>query len=505
LFNVLDQANSGKVALSDITNLLRRVGIRENDPRIKPALNKIGPKSTAKASDVVLNLDAFKQLVQHTRGNLLRDAIQGNLIIPDFETFSEKLQELYEQTRGNNAGEVASYIPQLGRVNPEQFGVAACTISGQQVAFGESDVAFCIQSMAKPLNYCLALEQFGEDKVHQHVGREPSGVSFNMLALNQKGLPHNPMINAGAIMTCSLVRPELAMADRFDYVQEGWRKATGGGYVGFNNAVYLSERQTADRNFALGYFMRENHAFPENTQLIDTLEFYFQCCSIESNAESLAVVAATLANGGICPTTGERVFSSDTVKNCLSLMYSCGMYDYSGEWSFMIGLPAKSGVAGGILVVVPNVMGLCIWSPRLDEIGNSVRGIDFSRRLVNTYNFHNYDSLTTNQDKLDPRLHRNQQHVDSVVALCWAAATGDLLETQHLLAMGSDVNAADYDGRTALHLAASEGHLPVVELLLAKGANPVALDRWGNSPLTDAERGQHGLVATSLLNSMPKA
>jgi glutaminase len=322
------------------------------------------------------------------------------------------------------------------------------------------------------------------------VGREPSGIGFNGLALNDKGLPHNPLINSGAIMTCSLIRPEWEMADRFDHVLDVWSNLSGGNKAGFNNSVYLSERQTADRNFALGYFMKEKKAFPENTDLISTLEFYFQCCSIEVTAESLGIVAATLANGGICPVSGQRIFQPNTVKNCLSLMSSCGMYDFSGEFAFTIGLPAKSGVAGGLMIVVPNLLGIAIWSPALDELGNSVRGIDFCKRLVNQFNFHVFDSLVGNLDnKRDPRQQRSQSKLDGVISLCWAASEGDLKEVQHLVARGVDINQADYDGRTALHLAASEGKLNVVEYLISKQAVRNPKDRWGNTPLDDARRG----------------
>jgi glutaminase len=264
--------------------------------------------------------------------------------------------------------------------------------------------------------------------------------------------------------------------------------------VVFNNSVYLSERLTADRNFALGYFMREKKAFPENTNLIDTLEFYFQCCSIEVNAEGMANVAATLANAGICPITGEKVLEPDTVKNCLSMMYSCGMYDFSGEFAFAIGLPAKSGVAGGLMVVVPNLLGICIYSPRLDELGNTVRGISFCKELIKTFNFHNYDSLTSGNNKTDPRLKRNQSKIEGIISLCWASSEGDLLEVRHLVAQGVDINLADYDGRTALHLAASEGHVNIIEYLISRGVNLNPVDRWGNTPLADDYRSKHQQV-----------
>ena len=148
-------------------------------------------------------------------------------------------------------------------------------------------------------------------------------------------------------------------------------------FLGFNNSVFLSERATADRNFSMGYFMKEQNCFPTGADLHETLDLYFQSCSMEINTETLSVMGATLANGGVCPTTGEKVLNSSDVRDVLSLMYSCGMYNYSGEFAFQVGLPAKSGVSGAILLVIPNVMCVALWSPPLDSLGNSVRGIQF--------------------------------------------------------------------------------------------------------------------------------
>ncbi len=334
--------------------------------------------------------------------------------------------------------------------------------------------------------------------MHRHVGREPSGVSFNELALNKDGRPHNPMINAGAIMCCSLIRPEQEFADRFDHVMDTWQSLAGGEKVGFSNAVYLSERATADRNFALGYFMREHGAFPADTDLIQTLEFYFQCCSIELSAEQMAMVAATLANAGVCPATGKRVFSPKTVQHCLSLMYSCGMYDFSGEFAFSIGLPAKSGVSGALMVVVPNVAGFCIWSPRIDQHGNSIRGLEFCKRLIHHFNFHNYDNLTSVTDKKDPRRRREQAAIDGLTAIIYAASKGDLTAVKQLVATGVGIDNGDYDGRTPLHLAASEGHDKVVAYFIQQGAFVNPRDRWGGTPLADAIRHSHAEVVALL-------
>jgi glutaminase len=493
MLRYFDDAGSGRVPRDAFMGALASAGLRPDDPRLASTVAAL----EALADGGALDRNQFGDLLRSD--SLLVDRVlRGDLVIPEFAEFSAQIREIFEAARANRTGEVATYIPQLGRVDPEHYGAALCTIDGQRASFGDATTEFCVQSCCKPVNYALALEEHGEHKVHQHVGREPSGHSFNELSLNRDRRPHNPLINSGAIMSCSLIRPDLSIADRFDHVLEMWQRLSGGSKPGFSNPTYLSERQSADRNFALGYFMREHGCFPPGTDLVETLEFYFQCCSLEANCEQLSVVAATFANGGVCPVTNRRVMRADTVQKCLSLMYSCGMYDFSGEWAFSIGLPAKSGVAGALLVVVPNVMGLCTWSPRLDRYGNSVRGVELCRRLVDTFNFHNYDNLVGGHNKRDPRRGRAQSKAEQVVAVCWAASEGDLAALRALGARGVDLRDADYDGRTALHLGASEGHLHVVEFLISHGVQVSPRDRWGGTPLDDALRGGHQDVAAAL-------
>jgi glutaminase len=492
LFDSFSPDSGGRVSPLEVLSRLERAGLRPDDPRIAEALAGLAGADGSRQ----LSFAQFKALAQHN-SSLIRRAVETNLAVPDFAALTADIRRMYDELLPVRSGAVADYIPQLKRVDPDQLAIAVCTVDGQRFSVGDASTAFCLQSVSKTVSYCLALDEHGTEAVHQHVGREPSGQSFNELALNHKGLPHNPMVNAGAIMTTSLIRPEEDLADRFDLVAATWRRLAGGRRPGFNNAVYLSERQTADRNFALGYSMRENGAFRPGTDLLTTLEFYFQGCSIEVDAEMLAIAAASLANAGVCPLTEDPVFTPGTVQSCLSLMSSCGMYDFSGEFAFTIGLPAKSGVSGALMLVIPGLMGICVWSPRLDEHGNSVRGIEFCRKLVAEYNVHVFDSLVAGT-KRDPRRKKNQSQTEAVVALTWAASQGDLNEVRALLATGVEPGTADYDGRTPLHLAAAEGQLEVVRYLLAAGAHPRPADRWGGTPLSDAEGNGHAEIAALL-------
>ncbi|KAJ3005510.1 UNVERIFIED_CONTAM: hypothetical protein HDU68_004579 [Siphonaria sp. JEL0065] len=217
------------------------------------------------------------------------------------------------------------------------------------------------------------------------------------MSLLQGKLPHNPMINAGAIMTSSLIQMGQPLYKRFGKVTDVWTNLFGGKKVSFNNSVYLSEKDTADRNYALAYMMKEAGAFPDGTNITEILE-------LEADTDKMAILASTFANGGVCPLTNKTVFEPSTVRNCISLMGSCGMYDYSGEWNFRVGLPAKSGVSGAIWVVVPNVGGFCLYSPKVDSLGNSCKGIEFFKQLSDRYAFHVLEPSRLRGLKMDPTM-----------------------------------------------------------------------------------------------------
>lgn len=499
-FNTL-RGDSNLLSKDKLIQFLHSNGIVNTDPRIKDTLHRLDELDV---ENPFMDLDKFVYCIEPSIV-LIDKVLGGRLIIPNFKDFTKDINTIYKHILNIEEGSVADYIPQLARVPPEKCGISISTIDGQQYSVGDIKDFFCVQSCCKPINYALALENHGVDKVHHYVGREPSGRSFNELALNKYGKPHNPLINSGAIMTCSLIKNELESSDRFDYVLKKWGELSGKTTkVSFSNPTYLSEKNTADRNYALAYFMRETNdvktvGFPEDTYINDILEFYFQCCSIELDCYAMSIVASTFANGGICPITGEKVLEPETVRNCLSLMYSCGMYDYSGEFAFTIGLPAKSGVSGAIMIVIPGILGACVWSPRLDSHGNSVRGIEFCKELCEKFNFHQYDNIIPHHNKCDPRIRNNETTNDSFILTCYAAAKGDLHTIHTLFMEGNDLSIADYDGRTPLHLACSEGKLAIVQFLIEKcNCSLEKKDRWGNTPLDDCIRENHPDISSYL-------
>ena len=373
LFDSLDVTRQGEVDLTAFLGVLNRAGLRSDDPRLSSLYVEV---ERLKDSDIKqLTPEIFEQLNTHA-GLLFSNALRGQLAIPNFDDFSNVLAKLYNEALGQMAGAQADYIPPLKEVDPDQLGIAVITVDGQVYLKGDAEIDFSIQSTCKPFNYCFAVEELGVEKVHKHIGSEPSGRPFNAQALQPDARPHNPMINAGAIMSAALIQSNAPVHRRLEHIRTYWSKLTGGHTPRFNAWMAKEEGRTGDNNRALAYMMKANHIFPKGEdasdhEIRDALELYFSTCSLELNCREMALAAATLANGGVCPTTQERVFSGTTVRNCLSLMQMCGMYDYSGEFCQKIGVPAKSGVGGAVILVVPGLMGVCIWSPRLDSIGNS--------------------------------------------------------------------------------------------------------------------------------------
>uniref|UniRef100_A0A8B9CQD3 glutaminase n=1 Tax=Anser brachyrhynchus TaxID=132585 RepID=A0A8B9CQD3_9AVES len=405
-----------KIPVHKFITALKSTGLRTSDPRLKECMDMLRLTLQTTSDGVMLDKDLFKKCVQ-SNIVLLTQAFRRKFVIPDFMSFTSHIDELYESAKKQSGGKVADYIPQLAKFSPDLWGVSLCTVDGQRHSVGDTKVPFCLQSCVKPLKYAIAVNDLGTEYVHRYVGKEPSGLRFNKLFLNEDGKSYITFNNANT-----------QFQKITKQVMQFMNKMAGNEYVGFSNATFQSERESGDRNFAIGYYLKEKKCFPEGTDMVAILDFYFQ-----------------------------------------------------------VGLPAKSGVAGGILLVVPNVMGLMCWSPPLDKMGNSVKGIHFCHDLVSLCNFHNYDNLRHFAKKLDPRREGGDQRVKSVINLLFAAYTGDVSALRRFALSGMDMEQRDYDSRTALHVAAAEGHVDVVKFLLeACKVNPFPKDRWNNTPMDEA-------------------
>jgi glutaminase len=282
-------------------------------------------------------------------------------------------------------GDVATYIPELASADPDRFGIAIATVDGEIFEVGDSNETFTIQSISKPLVFGMALADRGDDAVLARVGVEPSGNPFNSVTVDaESSRPFNPMVNAGAIVTTAL----LDGADtkhRLERILETFSNFAGR-ELRIDQSVLNSERDTGDRNRALAWLMRSFGMLDGDAQEI--VDLYFGQCSILVTCRDLAMIGATLANEGVNPLTGVRAISAHHVTSMLSVMTTCGMYDNAGQWVFNVGLPAKSGVAGGVLAVLPGQLGIGVFSPPLDKRGNSVRGIGVCERLSRNLGLH---------------------------------------------------------------------------------------------------------------------
>ncbi|MGL4848715.1 MAG: glutaminase A [Clostridium sp.] len=287
------------------------------------------------------------------------------------------LEELVEKNRKyGKLGNVASYIPALLEGDKNHLGVAIVKLDGREFSAGECNKKFTIQSISKVVSLMLAIKDNGYKKVLEKVNVEPTGEGFNSIVnLETKDTkrPYNPMINAGAIMTTSLIKGNNE-EEKLNRLLDFLKKGTNNENISINEEVYISEKETGDRNRALAYYMKGNKILDGNVEEI--LSLYFKQCAIEGTAMDLARFGAVLANDGIIPWSNERLIEKDICRVVKTIMVTCGMYDASGEFAVKIGIPAKSGVGGGILGAVPKRMGIGVYGPALDEKGNSIAGIE---------------------------------------------------------------------------------------------------------------------------------
>ncbi|MFE9681982.1 glutaminase [Streptomyces sp. NPDC006285] len=314
--------------------------------------------------------------------------------VPDY--LDEVLDSLRDDTRGANA----DYIPELAEADPDRFGMALTTTLGRTYAAGDADTEFSIQSISKPFAYAAAIIDRGLDRVLDAVGVEPSGEAFNELSLEgDTHRPKNPMINAGAITTHALlVGAEAGQDDRVDRAVTFFSRLAGRD-LRVDERVCTSELASAHRNLALAYMLRTYGILDGDVPSV--VEGYTRQCSILVSVRDLSVMAATLATGGVQPVTGERVMDPAIAQHVMAVMAAAGMYDAAGDWLTRVGIPAKSGVAGGIVGVLPDRVGIGTFSPRLDSHGNSQRGRLVFERLSQDMGMHLFSADRGRLDAVD--------------------------------------------------------------------------------------------------------
>jgi len=294
------------------------------------------------------------------------------------------LDQLVTEYAPVDDGALADYIPELTEVDPTGFGLTLSAADGYLYESGDSRTEFTIQSISKPFTYALALDRVGQEAVDAKIGVEPSGDAFNEISVDERTkTPKNPMINAGAIAAVSLI-PGASPDERFDKLREFY-SACAGRPLELDENVYHSEKATGNRNRAIAYMLTSFGVLEDPD---DVLDVYFRQCSLKVTSVDLARMAATLARGGINPQTGRRVTDAKVVQRTLSVMVTCGMYNGAGDWVSEVGMPAKSGVGGGIVAVLPGQLGIGVYSPLLDARGNSVRGVLMCRSLSQRLGLH---------------------------------------------------------------------------------------------------------------------
>ncbi|WP_120004569.1 glutaminase [Nesterenkonia muleiensis] len=328
--------------------------------------------------------------------------------IPDY------LQEVLQNCSADTSGHVADYIPELARADPDRRALAVATVDGSTYGSGDDEHQFTIQSISKPFIYALAIDDIGLQAVLEAVGVEPSGEAFNELSLEGgTGRPLNPMINAGAIAAHQLLNAESKDTEHKDSEHRGTadrrptapehpartdevqrrtdRVLTGlsacaGRDLSIDYEAAESEYRDAYRNLAIAHMLRTHEVI--TNEPVEAVRGYIDQCAVLVTVRDIALMAATLANNGVQPCTGERVVSAKASRQALSVMTTCGMYDASGAWLARIGIPAKSGVSGGIIGVLPGQVGIASFSPRLDAAGNSVQGVEMFERLSQDMGLH---------------------------------------------------------------------------------------------------------------------
>ena len=317
---------------------------------------------------------------------------RGDLKKPTRQDVEQVFLEAYENgLHAAREGRCADYIPELAKADPHAFGIYALDAQGRSLAFGNVETRFSIQSISKVINLAVSLKYRGFRDTFSHVMMEPSGDAFNsILKLDTRSnLPFNPMINAGAIQTVSLLANEFGFEDLMQFARELCMDPD----IVLDEAVYHSERDTGDRNRAIAYLLKSKGVLQADPDR--TIDLYFRMCSLSVTAKSLAGLGILLANGGVNPFTKKHWLAPDYVRTIMSIMFTCGLYDFSGEFGVKVGIPAKSGVGGGLVCAVKGPYGIGFYGPALDTYGNSVAAVKAMEHISHRLKLHVFEYVSS--------------------------------------------------------------------------------------------------------------
>ncbi|XP_028813301.1 glutaminase liver isoform, mitochondrial [Denticeps clupeoides] len=484
-------ASNGRVNTDHFFESMWTSGIQKSDPRIKDCYDLM---RKLKDSDGSVDRSTFQRCVTGFVSFILK-ALQGRFVIPDFSLFTEETQKLFLKCK--------QLSPLKERCDTAKWGVSVCTVDGQRLSVGDFAEPCVLGEISWPVLYALAVDQLGPDYVHRYVGVEEFSKFQSPFTLTKQGLPHSPLVETGAIICSSLLQSTARRGpeeeEKYESVLNAIRRLCNKEHANLSSVSYQSLRKDSIRLHALSFYLQEKKCFPDPVDISATLDLLLQCSSTEVTCESGAAVAATLANGGLCPLSADQVLLPSAARSTLSMMQVAGMNDYSRIFHFKTSVPAKSSASGAVMIVVPGVLGLMAWSPELDSFGNSWRAVHFCEELVSTFQLHSFDIRTPFRQVLSYRQWKVESEGYQIMNILLAAFRGDLQSLRRYFLSGADVNAVDYDGRSALHVAASEGHLELVRFLMENtGARCLVKDRWGNTALQEAMRFNHKSVVQLL-------
>ncbi|XP_068595036.1 glutaminase liver isoform, mitochondrial [Brachionichthys hirsutus] len=466
--------SKGRISVNRFFEAIWNSGLHRSDPRLKECFHHLRRLQDAEGT---VDRNTFHRCVTGFVSLILK-ALQGRFVIPDFSTFNEETQKLFSRCR-----QLLSIPVEAGggkeSVDSTKWGVSICTVDGQRLSLGDWADALVLGEVSWPLVYGVAVDLLGSELVHRYVGMEAYSRYDSPFTLTKTGIPHSPLTETGVIITTSLLQMMGRMTseeeEKFDSVLNVIQRLCNKEHATLDCSSYESSRKAAARLHALSFYLQEKKCFPEKVDINAALDLMLQCTSTEITCESGAAMAASLANGGLCPLSADQVLSPAATRSMLSMMQVAGMKDYSTTFHYKTSIPAVSSSHGSLLAVVPGVLGLMAFSPESDACGNPWRATHFCQELISMFQLHSFDIRTPFRQILTYRQWKAESEGCQIMNVLLSAFKGDVQTLRRYYLSGVDVNAVDYDGRSALHVAAAEGHTEVICFLLENAGMNAAL------------------------------